>query len=468
MDNKVLLEDIKRMHELIGIKPNILIESVITEQVRVATTEAAQLLAKFFTNLERAVVAGGKSYTKNEVKQIIGKIGTTQLSNEEKLVVSTLTKEAIALDKTLLKRLSGEIFGEIQKLSSRRLKSLYYTKVKRGLKEVLPKEELADLITKVDAKFGVKPKPAPNPAPNPNPTPGPNTTSGPNPVPPIVGGSLTDDVIIGSLKAKFKELNIPYKLTAKQEKFFIDELRSLTNTAYEQIKKELPENFENIALRFQSLSPTKQREIMVEAQKKIKESLIGVGAPLKQIIQLNRQFDKLLEGLRFWKGDTVREKIYNFITFNVGLTVTDMLINSINKGKLTSENVFGLSWKQQILSKGFVSGILSPLSIGKKLNIIYTVVMSAVAINSKDKSEQLGDFPISINDAKEYIESSSNPLEREKDESGKYIEVVTKYEPVDKDLKPMEGDKGAFIKIYINDSYFGALQKDITGKIKIK
>ena len=52
MDNKVLLEDIKRMHELIGIKPNILIESVITEQVRVATTEAAQLLAKFFTNVE--------------------------------------------------------------------------------------------------------------------------------------------------------------------------------------------------------------------------------------------------------------------------------------------------------------------------------------------------------------------------------------------------------------------------------
>ena len=90
------------------------------------------------------------------------------------------------------------------------------------------------------------------------------------------------------------------------------------------------------------------------------------------------------------------------------------------------------------------------------------------AFFSDDKSEQLGDFPISINDAKEYVESSSNPLEREKDESGKYIEVVTKYEPVDKDLKPMEGDKGAFIKIYINDSYFGALQKDITGKIKIK
>lgn len=462
MDNRILLEDIKRMHKLIGISPNILIESVITENV--IDKEAAAIFKSIFTNIERSVVAGGKSYTKNQVKQVIGKIGSVQLTNEEKILVQTLTRDAIALDKQLIKRFSNEIFGEMQKLTNRRARSAYYARVKKGLKEVLPKKEFDSLISNVNAKLNIQPKPTPTPGP----TPGPNTTSGPNPAPPIVGSSLTDDVIIGSLKAKFKELNIPYKLTAKQEKFFIDELRSLTNTAYEQIKKELPEDFENVALRFQSLSPTKQREIIIEAQKKIKESLIGVGAPLKQIIQLNRQFDKLLEGLRFWKGDTVRDKVFNFITFNVGLTVTDMLINSINKGKLTSENVFGLSWKQQVLSKGFTSAILTPLNIGKKLNIIYTVVMSAVAINSKDKSEQLGDFPISINDAKEYIESSSNPLEREKDESGKYLEVVTKYEPVDKDLKPMEGDKGAFIKIYINDAYFGALQKDITGKIKIK
>lgn len=459
MDNRILLEDIKRMHKLIGITPNILIESVITEGV--VDKEAVAVFKSIFTNIERAVVAGGKSYTKKQVKQVIGKIGSQELTNEEKVLVQTLTKEAIALDKKLIQRLSNEVFGEMQKLSSRRLKTAHYGRVKRGLKELLPKEEFNALISNLNTKLNIKPTPNPNPAPNPAPSPAPSPA-------PIVGSSLTDDVIIGSLKDKFKELNIPYKLTAKQEKFFIDELRSLTNNAYEQIKKELPEDFENVALRFQSLPPSTQREVIIEAQKKIKESLIGVGAPLKQIIQLNRSFDNFLENLRFWKGDTVGDKVKNFIVFNVGLTATDMLVNSIHKGKFTSENVFNFSWKQQILSRGFISAVLSPLNIGKKFNIIHSVIMSAYALVIPDKSEQLGDFPISINDAKEYVESSSNPLEREKDDSGNYIEVVTKYEPVDKNLNPMKGDRGAFIKIYINDAYFGALHKDITGKIKIK
>ena len=236
MDNRILLEDIKRMHKLIGISPNILIESVITENV--IDKEAAAVFKSIFTNIERSVVAGGKSYTKNQVKQVIGKIGSVQLTNEEKILVQTLTRDAIALDKQLIKRFSNEIFGEMQKLTNRRARSAYYARVKKGLKEVLPKKEFDSLISNVNAKLNIQPNPAPNPNPTPGPTPGPNTTSGPNPVPPIVGGSLTDDVIIGSLKAKFKELNIPYRLTAKQEKFFIDELRSLTNTAYEQIKKD--------------------------------------------------------------------------------------------------------------------------------------------------------------------------------------------------------------------------------------
>jgi hypothetical protein len=312
-------------------------------------------------------------------------------------------------------------------------------------------------------KYG-KPKTAPTPKTTTPTTPTPKTTPTPN----IVGGSLTDDVIIGNLRDTFKELNIPYRLTSKQEKFFIAELRSLVNAAYQQIRKELPEDFETAALRFKSLPPTKQKEVIIEAQKKIRQSSIGLGTASKQIKQFNESLDKLLEGLRVFKGDSFKDKLYNFVIFNVGLTMTDMLINSIVKGKLTSENVFGLSWKQQIIYKGFTSAVLAPYNIGKKLNIIYTVIMAAVALGSEDKSEQLGDFPISINDAKEYVEGSSNPLEREKDDSGKYIELVTKYEPVDKNLKPMGGDKGAFIKIYINNEYFGALQKDITGKIKIK
>ena len=165
MDNRILLEDIKRMHKLIGISPNILIESVITENV--IDKEAAAVFKSIFTNIERSVVAGGKSYTKNQVKQVIGKIGSVQLTNEEKILVQTLTRDAIALDKQLMKRFSNEIFGEMQKLTNRRARSAYYSRVKRGLKEVLPKEELNSLISNVNAKLNIQPNPAPNPNPAP-------------------------------------------------------------------------------------------------------------------------------------------------------------------------------------------------------------------------------------------------------------------------------------------------------------
>jgi hypothetical protein len=327
MDNKILLEDIKRMHELIGINPTILMESVITEGV--LSKEAAQLFAKLFTNLEKSIVAGGKSYTKTQVKQILGKVGKMELSREEKIVVQTLSREAISLDKTLIKRLSNEIFGEMQKLSNRQLKTKYYGEVKRGLREILPKEELSKIISGVDAKISVKPKPTPNPKPE------------PNPVPPNIGGSLTDDVIVGSLKKKFEELNIPYKLTKKQEKFFIDELRSLTHVAYTEIEKTLPENFDDAASRFLSLSKEKQREIILKAQTTIKDGGIGLGMIPRKLKNFNQGVDKMLENLNFWKGGTPKAKILNFITFHAGMAAIDYIIEKILNGEANEKNVFG-------------------------------------------------------------------------------------------------------------------------------
>jgi hypothetical protein len=302
----------------------------------------------------------------------------------------------------------------------------------------------------------VKPKTAPKSKPKTTP----KTTETPNTG--IVGTSLTDDVIVGSIKEKFNELGIPYKLTAKQESFFISELRTLTNEAYEQIRKGLPENFNETALRFKSLPPSKQREIIIQAQKVIKENTIGVGMTKKQLIKFNEGLEKILDLFKIYKGDKVKDKLLNFLIFNASLTVIDILINSIQKGKITSENVFGFSWKQQALWKVLTSAVLSYGNIGKKLNIIYSLVMATYSLTGKDKSEQLSDFPISILEAKEFIESSSNPLELDPDER------VTKYEPVDKDLKPMNGEKGAFIKVYVDKKYLATVQKDITGKIKLK
>lgn len=300
-------------------------------------------------------------------------------------------------------------------------------------------------------------------------TPKPSTPKPSTPNTGIIGASLTDDVIIGTVKDNFKALNIPYKLTKTQEKFFISELRSLVNHAYTEISKTLPENFEKTVDRFQVLPTSKKIEIITQAQTAIKQSMVGIPVPLKRLKELNKIVDDFLNSLKFVKGDGIASKILNSLIFNLGLTVIDVTTNKILYGKnWDSENVFGFSWKQQGIWKVFSSLILQYANIGKKLNIISTGVQGVASLFSKDKSEQIGDFPISINDARAYVESSSNPLEREKDKSGNYIEVVTKYELVDKNLNPIKSDKGAFIKIYINNAYFGALQKDFTGKIKIK
>ena len=463
MDNKVLLEDIKRMHELIGIKPNILIESIITEQVRVATTEAAQLLAKFFTNLERAVVAGGKSYTKNEVKQIIGKIGTTQLSNEEKLVVSTLTKEAIALDKTLLKRLSGEIFGEIQKLSSRRLKSLYYTKVKRGLKEVLPKEELADLIKKVDAKFGVKPKPAPRPTVTPTPTtPPPNTGQG-------SGGFVDtpDDELLAMLKKEFDAYDIDYKLNPKQEQFFLNQVKPKIHELYKIEEPKLATAYRKLADRYEQLGTDKRIELLEKSQEIILELGIGLNIPRKILFKLNEYIKISLkknkeEGLKFF--------LFNFKMLAIS-AVFDILATRIKTAEYGfSNNLLGLSWEKNVGLKGIVAIVGQFLMgiPGKILSVAQVAVSLADfgdAYNTPDAKIELGDSPISIQDAKDFVENEKNPLDLDL----KVDKLI--YIPFNVKGEKMEGDRGATVKVYIIDqltkenTYQTTLIKDRLTKI---
>lgn len=449
------------MHKLIGITPIILIESEITEGP--VSKEGATLLVKFFTNLERAVVAGGKSYTKNEVKQIIGKIGTIQLSNEEKLVVSTLTKEAIALDKTLLKRLSSEIFGEIQKLSNRRLKSLYYTKVKRGLKEVLPKEEFVDLITKVDAKLGVKPKP---PTPNPNPTPAPNPAPNPSPVPNPPFVDITDEEFMRIVRQEFADLNIPLKINAKQEKFFISQIKPQINKLYSEIEPVLVTKYKELHLRYNQIEPSKRRDVIISAQEAIVKEGIGLNIPQKYLHNIGKYLEE-----SFKENAT---NGYKKLRINLGFTLYSLFIDSIaghvKTGDWKTEQLFGMSLGQNALFKSvlafvgiFTKGI--PSLVIAAGSAIVSSVKDFPVIFDKDKGQQLGMSPLSIEEAKIYVESNENPLQLQFENGDK----VTKYEPIDKDMKVMEGDKGAFIKIYVNDDTepYTTLKKDpITNKVK--
>lgn len=204
MEKNTLLENIKRIHQIIGIKPNILIESEINENNPLAS-EGAKLLAKIFTNLEKPLVVGSKNYSKAQVKTIIQKAGTSTLNADEKAVMQALSRDLISLDKKLITRLSSEVFGEMEKLGNRQLKTKFYSEVKAGLKELLPDSEVNKVIRNVDTKIAGK-KPSggtgsggsqtnPNATLKPNNSPSPSSTNT-NGLPPDA-----DEIILNTAKS---------------------------------------------------------------------------------------------------------------------------------------------------------------------------------------------------------------------------------------------------------------------------
>ena len=65
---------------------------------------------------EYPVVADGKSYNEDQVKQILRKVGLAKISNEEKIVIQTLAKNAIliSLDENLfLKNMNDQQLVEL-------------------------------------------------------------------------------------------------------------------------------------------------------------------------------------------------------------------------------------------------------------------------------------------------------------------------------------------------------------------
>lgn len=452
MDNKILLEDIKRMHKLIGITPNISIEPVITEGV--VDKEAVAVFKSIFGNLERAVVAGGKSYTKNQVKQIIGKIGSIELSNEEKILVQTLTREAIALDKQLMKRLSNEIFGEIQKLTNRRLKSAYYAQVKRGLKEVLPKEEFNSLISNVNAKLNIQPKPKPKTDPNPNPTP--NTGQGAGT--PFV--DISDEEFMKILVDEFNTLNVANKLNKKQQQIFVSQLRPEINRLYAEIEPTLAQKYKELHLRYNQIPQSKRQEALIAAQKELIDRGIGLNIPQKYLHKIGKYLEKSLA--------ESAENGYKKFKRNVGITLLSYgvtyIASQISTGKGEIDTIFGFSFKQSMLFKTLL-GILSvftagiPSAIVAYGSLLVSFVEGGKALMGKDVSELIGNNPISVDEAITYVRGAGNPLGMD------FNQDKPIYEPTDVNGKKIEGNRGAFINVYLENELQATLKKDITNKI---
>jgi hypothetical protein len=152
MTQRTLLEEIKRIHEIAGIKSEVLAEGLINEAADPISKEMSRIIASFFTGIEKEIIVGAKKYTQKQVEKIVSKIGSKTLTADEISVVKTLTKEAIAADRAIVTKLTMDIFGEMQKLNSRALKTKYFGEVKAALKNILPDEEVKVIVKDVTAK----------------------------------------------------------------------------------------------------------------------------------------------------------------------------------------------------------------------------------------------------------------------------------------------------------------------------
>jgi len=115
MTKRTLLEEIKRIHEISGIKTEVLMEELINEAADPISKEMARIISAFFTGMEKEILVGTKKYTQAQAAKIVSKIGSKTLTADEISVIKALTKEVIAADRAIITTLTRDIFGEMQK-----------------------------------------------------------------------------------------------------------------------------------------------------------------------------------------------------------------------------------------------------------------------------------------------------------------------------------------------------------------
>jgi hypothetical protein len=160
MKQRTLLEEIKRIHEISGIKMEFLSEELINEGP--VEKEMARIVTSFFTNIEKEILIGTKKYTLTQAQKIVGKIGSKTLTTDEITVIKALTKQAIAADRAIITNLTSDIFGELQKLQGRTLRTKYFSEVKAAMKNILPDDEVKNVVNGVKTKINATVTPKPN------------------------------------------------------------------------------------------------------------------------------------------------------------------------------------------------------------------------------------------------------------------------------------------------------------------
>jgi hypothetical protein len=146
MENKRLLEEIKRIHQIIGVTPNILTESEEMVSEAGPTSTLAKKLASIFVS--DVVQIGAKKYGKGEVNAIIRKVGST-LTDEEKEVMKIVTSRTIAKDasKSVLEVIAKSFAADLKSISDDSVADALTQEFKLLFRSVMTKQD-ADLLEK--------------------------------------------------------------------------------------------------------------------------------------------------------------------------------------------------------------------------------------------------------------------------------------------------------------------------------
>lgn len=161
MENKILLEEIKRMHQIIGISPEILIneENSIDEATVAGLSTIAKYLARVLVS--DVIEHGGKQYTRKEVRTIMSKIGSKMLSSDEKAIIKKATSKVIAKDlsKNILKTVASTFVADMKNITDDAVASATYKEFKDDFSVILTKENAEALEKEIKEQLGKIKKP---------------------------------------------------------------------------------------------------------------------------------------------------------------------------------------------------------------------------------------------------------------------------------------------------------------------
>jgi len=145
MDNKNLIEEIKKIQKMLGVDRKILFESEneLTEAPPVIAL-GKKLARILFSDV---IKYGGRDFTKNEVSAMIRKVGVSSLSNEEKEVLKIVTSRAIAKDseKTVLNTIARDFVSDLKTISDDAVAESVTNEFKVLFKSIMKKED-ADIL----------------------------------------------------------------------------------------------------------------------------------------------------------------------------------------------------------------------------------------------------------------------------------------------------------------------------------